>query len=83
MAMLCVGLCFASLHMWLASYSHAVYLALWILLTVKLSRLLGVDTINDALEAAMNSTRKQDWTPVSVNVAPATLTILTREVVTN
>nr|XP_046149738.1 amyloid beta precursor protein binding family B member 1-like isoform X1 [Oncorhynchus gorbuscha] len=40
---------------------------------------MGVDTINDALEAAMNSTRKQDWTPVSVNVAPATLTILTRE----
>uniref|UniRef100_A0AAZ3S9C5 Uncharacterized protein n=1 Tax=Oncorhynchus tshawytscha TaxID=74940 RepID=A0AAZ3S9C5_ONCTS len=39
----------------------------------------SVDTINDALEAAMNSTRKQDWTPVSVNVAPATLTILTRE----
>ncbi|XP_014070583.2 amyloid beta precursor protein binding family B member 1 isoform X2 [Salmo salar] len=40
---------------------------------------MGVETINDALAAAMNSTRKQDWTPVSVNVAPATLTILTRE----
>ncbi|XP_019905756.1 amyloid-beta A4 precursor protein-binding family B member 1 isoform X1 [Esox lucius] len=40
---------------------------------------MGVDTINNALEAAMNRKRKQDWIPVSVNVAPATLTILTRE----
>uniref|UniRef100_A0A8C7GKS9 Amyloid beta protein binding family B member 1 n=1 Tax=Oncorhynchus kisutch TaxID=8019 RepID=A0A8C7GKS9_ONCKI len=46
---------------------------------VPVSKPVGVDTINDALAAAMNSTRKQDWTPVSVNVAPATLTILTRE----
>ncbi|CAB1349208.1 unnamed protein product [Coregonus sp. 'balchen'] len=46
---------------------------------VPVAKPLGVDTVNDALEAAMNSTRKQDWTPVSVNVAPATLTILTRE----
>uniref|UniRef100_A0A8C8CLM5 PID domain-containing protein n=1 Tax=Oncorhynchus tshawytscha TaxID=74940 RepID=A0A8C8CLM5_ONCTS len=46
---------------------------------VPVSKPVGVDTINDALVAAMNSTRKQDWTPVSVNVAPATLTILTRE----
>uniref|UniRef100_A0A4W5LNM6 Amyloid beta protein binding family B member 1 n=1 Tax=Hucho hucho TaxID=62062 RepID=A0A4W5LNM6_9TELE len=46
---------------------------------VPVSKPVGVDTISDALAAAMNSTRKQDWTPVSVNVAPATLTILTRE----
>ncbi|XP_008307315.1 amyloid-beta A4 precursor protein-binding family B member 1 isoform X1 [Cynoglossus semilaevis] len=39
----------------------------------------GVEVVNDALEAAMNSKDKNDWTPVSVNVAPATLTILSRQ----
>uniref|UniRef100_A0AAY5L5X2 PID domain-containing protein n=1 Tax=Esox lucius TaxID=8010 RepID=A0AAY5L5X2_ESOLU len=46
---------------------------------VPVAKPVGVDTINNALEAAMNRKRKQDWIPVSVNVAPATLTILTRE----
>lgn len=36
--------------------------------------------INDVLEVAMNGKDKNDWTPVSVNVAPATLTILSRQV---
>ena len=36
--------------------------------------------VNEALEVAMNAKDKQDWTPVSVNVAPATLTILSRQV---
>lgn len=36
--------------------------------------------INVALETALNSKDKEDWTPVTVNVASATLTILTSEV---
>lgn len=43
------------------------------------ARPVGMDVINDALEAAINGKDKNDWTPVSVNVAPATLTILSRQ----
>lgn len=39
----------------------------------------GMDVINVALETALNKD-KEDWTPVTVNVASATLTILTSEV---
>ncbi|XP_046892058.1 amyloid beta precursor protein binding family B member 1-like isoform X3 [Hypomesus transpacificus] len=46
---------------------------------VPVAKPVGMDTVNEALAIAMNSKGKQDWTPVSVNVAPATLTILTRE----
>lgn len=42
-----------------------------------------MEVINDAVEAAMNGKDKNDWTPVSVNVAPATLTILSRQVTHN
>lgn len=41
---------------------------------------LGMDIINEALETAVNRKDKSDWTPVSVNVAPATLTILSKQV---
>ena len=40
----------------------------------------GMDIINDVLEVAVNEKDKNEWTPVSVNVAPATLTILSRQV---
>lgn len=40
----------------------------------------GMDIINDALEAAVNSKDRNEWTPVSVNIAPATLTILSKQV---
>lgn len=40
----------------------------------------GMDIINEALEAAVSGKDKNDWTPVSVNVAPATLTILSKQV---
>ncbi|XP_062392863.1 amyloid beta precursor protein binding family B member 1 isoform X1 [Sardina pilchardus] len=40
---------------------------------------LGVDIINTALETALNTKEKDDWTPVTVNVASATLTILHAE----
>lgn len=42
-----------------------------------------MDVINDALEAAVRDKDKNDWTPVSVNVAPATLTILSKQVTDN
>ncbi|XP_054650993.1 amyloid beta precursor protein binding family B member 1 [Dunckerocampus dactyliophorus] len=40
---------------------------------------VGMDVINDALEVAVEGKEKNDWTPVSVNVAPATLTILSKQ----
>ncbi|XP_034024255.1 amyloid-beta A4 precursor protein-binding family B member 1 isoform X2 [Thalassophryne amazonica] len=40
---------------------------------------VGMDIINEALEAAIKSKEQNDWTPVSVNVAPATLTIMSRQ----
>lgn len=40
----------------------------------------GMEVINEAFVAAMIGKDKNDWTPVSVNVAPATLTILSEQV---
>ncbi|KAK5868856.1 hypothetical protein PBY51_009833 [Eleginops maclovinus] len=40
---------------------------------------VGMDIINDSLEAAINGKDKNEWTPVSVNIAPATLTILSKQ----
>lgn len=42
--------------------------------------LSGMDIINETLQAAVSGKDKNDWTPVSVNVAPATLTILSKKV---
>ncbi|CAL8347573.1 unnamed protein product [Arctogadus glacialis] len=53
---------------------HVYYLG-----NVAVAKPVGVDMVNEALEVAMNAKDKQDWTPVSVNVAPATLTILSRQ----
>ncbi|CAL8352752.1 unnamed protein product [Lota lota] len=53
---------------------HVFYLG-----NVAVAKPVGVDMVNEALEDAMNAKDKQDWTPVSVNVAPATLTILSRQ----
>lgn len=36
--------------------------------------------INDALETAVSGRVKNNWIPVSVNVAPATLTITAKQV---
>uniref|UniRef100_A0A9J7ZZ38 Amyloid beta (A4) precursor protein-binding, family B, member 1 (Fe65) n=2 Tax=Cyprinus carpio TaxID=7962 RepID=A0A9J7ZZ38_CYPCA len=46
---------------------------------VPVTKPAGMDVINVALETALNSKDKEDWTPVTVNVASATLTILTSE----
>ncbi|XP_056139256.1 amyloid beta precursor protein binding family B member 1 [Lampris incognitus] len=53
---------------------HVYYLG-----NVSVSKPVGMDMVNEAVEKAMNGKDKQDWTPVSVNVAPATLTILSRQ----
>lgn len=39
-----------------------------------------MDVINDALETAVSGKVKNNWIPVSVNVAPATLTITAKQV---
>lgn len=43
----------------------------------------GMDVINEALQTAVSSKDKNEWIPVSVNVAPATLTILSKQVTDN
>ncbi|KAM4627816.1 amyloid beta precursor protein binding family B member 1 isoform 2-T2 [Polymixia lowei] len=53
---------------------HVYYLG-----NVSVAKPVGMEIVNDTLEAAMNGKDKHDWTPVSVNVAPATLTILSRQ----
>uniref|UniRef100_A0A671YM85 Amyloid beta protein binding family B member 1 n=1 Tax=Sparus aurata TaxID=8175 RepID=A0A671YM85_SPAAU len=40
---------------------------------------VGIDIINDTLEMAVNGKDRSEWIPVSVNVAPATLTILSKQ----
>ena len=39
-----------------------------------------MDVINAALEAALATSSKEHWTPIVVNVAPATLTIIHEQV---
>uniref|UniRef100_A0A8B9ZW62 Amyloid beta precursor protein binding family B member 1 n=1 Tax=Anas zonorhyncha TaxID=75864 RepID=A0A8B9ZW62_9AVES len=42
---------------------------------VPVTKPVGMDVINAALEAALATSSKEHWTPIVVNVAPATLTI--------
>uniref|UniRef100_A0A3P9M5V1 Amyloid beta precursor protein binding family B member 1 n=1 Tax=Oryzias latipes TaxID=8090 RepID=A0A3P9M5V1_ORYLA len=53
---------------------HVYYLG-----CVAVARPVGMEIINDALEAAMLGRDKNDWPPVFVNVAPATLTVLSKQ----
>ncbi|KAL2096079.1 hypothetical protein ACEWY4_008227 [Coilia grayii] len=46
---------------------------------VPVAKPIGMDTINDALQAALDNKEKHEWMAVSVDVAPATLTILKQE----
>uniref|UniRef100_A0AAY4BJD5 Amyloid beta (A4) precursor protein-binding, family B, member 1 (Fe65) n=1 Tax=Denticeps clupeoides TaxID=299321 RepID=A0AAY4BJD5_9TELE len=46
---------------------------------VPVTKPIGMDTINEALQTALDSKEKHEWVAVSVNVAPATLTIFKRE----
>ncbi|XP_072183204.1 LOW QUALITY PROTEIN: amyloid beta precursor protein binding family B member 1 [Excalfactoria chinensis] len=49
---------------------HVCYLG-----CVPVAKPVGMDVINAALEAALATSSKEHWTPIVVNVAPATLTI--------
>ncbi|XP_057176480.1 amyloid beta precursor protein binding family B member 1 [Triplophysa rosa] len=46
---------------------------------VAVAKPVGMDVINVALETALGSKDKEEWTPVTVNVASATLAILKSE----
>ncbi|XP_030648268.1 amyloid-beta A4 precursor protein-binding family B member 1 [Chanos chanos] len=46
---------------------------------VTVAKPVGMDIVNVALETALTTKDKKEWTPVIVNVASATLTILTAE----
>uniref|UniRef100_A0A3P8Y7D6 Amyloid beta (A4) precursor protein-binding, family B, member 1 (Fe65) n=1 Tax=Esox lucius TaxID=8010 RepID=A0A3P8Y7D6_ESOLU len=46
---------------------------------VPVAKPVGMDLVNIALDTAMNSQEKDLWMPVTVNVASATLTIITAE----
>lgn len=56
---------------------------LYCIMYLCVSHFSGMDIINDTLEAAINGKDKNVWTPVSVNIAPATLTILSKQVTDN
>ncbi|XP_054072229.1 amyloid beta precursor protein binding family B member 1 isoform X5 [Rissa tridactyla] len=47
---------------------------------VPVAKPVGMDVINAALEAALATGTKEHWTPIVVNVAPATLTITHQQV---
>ncbi|KAK7120036.1 hypothetical protein R3I94_020155 [Phoxinus phoxinus] len=57
----------------------AQHFQVWYLGRVPVTKPVGMEVINVALEMALNSKDKEDWTAVKVNVASATLTIITSE----
>ncbi|XP_077099569.1 amyloid beta precursor protein binding family B member 1 isoform X2 [Siphateles boraxobius] len=57
----------------------AQHFQVWYLGCVPVTKPVGMEVINVALETALNNKDKEDWTAVNVNVASATLTILTSE----
>ncbi|XDV53651.1 hypothetical protein PO909_022098 [Leuciscus waleckii] len=56
----------------------AQHFQVWYLGRVPVTKPVGMEVINVALETALNKD-KEDWTAVNVNVASATLTIITSE----
>ncbi|NXC58692.1 APBB2 protein, partial [Aleadryas rufinucha] len=44
--------------------------------TIAFYPLLGMDTLNSAIESLMASSSKDDWMPVTMNVADATVTVI-------
>ncbi|KAK7888982.1 hypothetical protein WMY93_024542 [Mugilogobius chulae] len=36
---------------------------------------IGMDILNDAIDSLVGSSNREDWTPVALNVADATVTI--------
>ncbi|XP_075715494.1 amyloid beta precursor protein binding family B member 2 isoform X3 [Rhinoderma darwinii] len=50
---------------------HVLYLGMQ-----SVSRPTGMDVVNDAIDILMTPTDKEDWTPVIMNVADATVTVI-------
>lgn len=48
--------------------------------TIAFYSLLGMDTLNSAIENLMASSSKDDWLPVTMNVADATVTVINERV---
>lgn len=48
--------------------------------TIAFYSLLGMDTLNSAIESLMASSSKDDWMPVTMNVADATVTVINERV---
>lgn len=54
-----------------------IYYCLHILFfTIAFYSVLGMDTLNNAIESLMASSSKDDWMPVTMNVADATVTVI-------
>ncbi|MEE6462168.1 hypothetical protein FKM82_001515 [Ascaphus truei] len=50
---------------------HVLYLGM-----LSVSRPIGMDVVNEAIESLTTSSNKEDWTPVILNVADATVTVI-------
>jgi len=55
-------------------------LLMHLFLIVAFSSVLGMDTLNTAIESLMASSSKEDWMPVTMNVADATVTVINERV---
>ncbi|NWY69047.1 APBB2 protein, partial [Erithacus rubecula] len=53
---------------------------IYIFFTIAFCSLLGMDTLNSAIESLMASSSKDDWLPVTMNVADATVTVINERV---
>lgn len=53
---------------------------MYIFFIITFSSVLGMDTLNSAIESLMASSSKEDWMPVTMNVADATVTVINERV---
>ncbi|XP_053559998.1 amyloid beta precursor protein binding family B member 2 isoform X3 [Bombina bombina] len=54
---------------------HLLYLGM-VPVSKPIGKVKGMDVLNEAIEELMNPTNKEDWTPVIMNVADATVTVI-------
>lgn len=55
-------------------------LPMYLFFIITFSSVLGMDTLNSAIESLMASSSKEDWMPVTMNVADATVTVINERV---
>lgn len=53
---------------------------MYLFFSIAFPSLLGMDTLNSAIESLMASSSKEDWMPVTMNVADATVTVINERV---